>query len=169
LDNRTKKFPLWQVFIVLLGAPALYAFIFVISGVSFATFSNYAFLAGMVTEYIFFGIVLWFLRQMGKNLADIGLVMSQWRREVLLGLGLGVMLFMLFGILVTIVESFLPSAVSQEPRPLWASLLFGFALVTAFAPIEEIIWRGYAITFLRQHLNTWVAVIVASATFGLIH
>ncbi len=169
VNSPTKKFPLWQIFLILLGAPALYVFIFVISGVSFETFSNYAFLAGMVVEYIFFGIVLWFLRRAGKHLSDIGLVMDKWPREVLLGLGLGVALFMLSGILIAIMESFLPYALSREPRPLWASLLFGFALVTAFAPIEEIIWRGYAVTFLRQHLNVWLAVIIASATFGLMH
>ncbi|MFQ6059016.1 MAG: lysostaphin resistance A-like protein [Anaerolineae bacterium] len=169
MDSRKKELPLWQVLVVLLGAPALYVLMFVISGVSFATFSRYAFIAGMVTEYIFLGIVVWFLRQTGKRLADIGLVMDQWRREALLGLGLGVVLFMLSGIMITTVERFLPSAISREPRPLWASLLFGFGVVTAFAPIEEIIWRGYAVTFLRQHLNTWVAVIIASVTFGLMH
>lgn len=169
MDSRKKELPLWQVLVVLLGAPALYVLMFVISGVSFATFSRYAFIAGMVTEYIFLGIVVWFLRQTGKRLADISLVMDQWRREALLGLGLGVVLFMLSGIMITTVERFLPSAISREPRPLWASLLFGFGVVTAFAPIEEIIWRGYAVMFLRQHLNTWVAVIIASVTFGLMH
>lgn len=168
-DLRNKKFPLWRVFTVLLGAPALYVFIFAISGVSFVTFSNYAFLAGMVVEYVFLGIVVWFLHQEGKRLTDVGFKKDRWQREVLLGVSLGLALFMLSGILITIAESFLPSAISREPRPLWASLLFGFALVTAFAPIEEIIWRGYAITFLRQHFNTWIAVIIASVAFGLMH
>jgi len=169
MGSRAKGSPLWQVLAVLLGAPALYALMFAVSGVSFATFSRYAFIAGMVTEYIFLGIVVWFLCQRGKRLADIGLVMSRWPREVLLGLGLGVVLFMLSGLMTTAVERFLPSAISREPRPLWASLLFGLGLVTAFAPIEEIVWRGYALTSLREHLSTWVAVVIASVAFGLMH
>ena len=78
-------------------------------------------------------------------------------------------LVMLSGLMTTAVERFLPSAISREPRPLWASLLFGLGLVTAFTPIEEIIWRGYALTSLREHLSTWVAVVIASVAFGLMH
>jgi len=169
MDSRTKRSPLWQISAVLLGAPALYALMFTISRVSFATFSRYAFIAGMLTEYIFLGIVVWFLRRVGKRLADIGLAMGRWRREALLGLGLGVVLFTLYGMMTTVVEKVLPSAVSREPRPLWASMLFGLGLVTAFAPIEEIIWRGYALTSLREHLSTWTAVVIASVAFGLMH
>jgi membrane protease YdiL (CAAX protease family) len=44
------------------------------------------------------------------------------------------------------------------------------ALLTAFAPIEEIVWRGYAIKSLTQHLrSTGAAVLIASVAFGLMH
>ena len=170
MNSSTKQTELWQVFLVLLAAPLFQALLFFISGVSLATFSRFSFIPGMVTLYIFLGIVMWSLRQGGKRLADIGLVLNRWGREALLGLGLGIVIFVLMSFLIFWVEKFLPSAVSREPRPLWGALLFGFALLTAFAPIEEIIWRGYAITILRKHLGrTWAAVLIASAAFGLLH
>jgi len=78
MDSRFRDFPLWKVFTVILGAPALYVFMFAISRVSFVTFSNYAFIAGMVVEYVFLGIVMWFLHQEGKRLTDIGFTKDQW-------------------------------------------------------------------------------------------
>jgi membrane protease YdiL (CAAX protease family) len=162
--------PLWQIAFVLLGAPALQWLLFVASGVTFATFSRFAFLAGMLTEYIAFAFVLLILRRAGMRLSDIGLNAERWGRDTLVGIGAGVVLFVVSGVLMVVIEPILPSTLSRDPRPPWAAVVYAFALLTAFAPIEEIVWRGYAIKSLTQHLrSTGAAVLIASVAFGLMH
>lgn len=162
---------IWQLLVILLGAPLFQAVVFLLSGVSFETHYRYAFLSGMVMEYIFLALVIWFLRKNGRSLANIGLKRPErWSREILIGLGLGVALFVLMGILNWILSLVFPSLETTAQRPVWAGWVYGFALITAFAPIEEIIWRGYALTLLREHLkSTFVIVTIASVAFGLIH
>lgn len=166
----TTQSPLWQVTVVLLGAPALQALFFLLSGTTFEVHSRFAFLSGMVMLYLCFALVLWFMRQRGARLADLGFSKNRWGREVLMGIGAGILLFLFSGLLFVGIEKILPSAISREPRPLWATLIYGFALITAFAPIEEIIWRGYAIKALEERFKKrWLAVLVASVGFGLVH
>jgi membrane protease YdiL (CAAX protease family) len=162
--------PRWQVVGILAGAPALQTAMFFASRVDLATFSRFAFVAGALTEYVVLLLVIRFLRQQGSDLTDIGWRLTRWPRELLLGVGLGVALFVVAGVGSFFVEQVLPSSISRDPRPSWAAWVYGFALVTAFAPIEEIVWRGYAITVLREQLGSaWAAVLLASFAFGLLH
>ena len=165
-SNRT---PLWQIISILLGAPTLQAFLYVASGVSSATFRRLTFIWGATTEYVVFAVVLLFLRQRRVRLADLGLRGEGWAREVLVGIAAGVSLFVFSGILMVLLEPILPSTLSREARPPWAAWVYAVALVTAFAPIEEIVWRGYAIRCLGEHMRRWQAVLVASLAFGLMH
>ena len=162
--------PSWQVALVLLGAPAFQALLFFASRLDLATFSRFAFVAGLVTEYVVLALVLVFLRQRGMLLADIGLTTERWPREVMIGLVAGILLFILAGVGGYLVEQILPSTISREPRPTWAALVYGFALLTAFAPIEEIVWRGYAMAFLEERMRSrWAVVMVTSVAFGALH
>jgi hypothetical protein len=116
--------PLWQIAFVLLGAPALQWLLFVASGVTFATFSRFAFLAGMLTEYIAFAFVLLILRRAGMRLSDIGLNAERWGRDTLVGIGAGVVLFVVSGVLMVVIEPILPSTLSRDPRPPWAAVVY---------------------------------------------
>ena len=82
MNRSTVRTPVWQLALVLLGAPALEALFFVASGVSFETFSRFAFIWGAPTEYIVFAVVLLFLRRSHVSLADLGLTGDGWRRRV---------------------------------------------------------------------------------------
>jgi len=162
---------IWQLLLILLGAPLFQWVLFILSGVSFETHYQYAFLSGMAMEYIFLCLVVWFLRKNGRSLADIGFRSPErWFREILIGLGAGVALFLLMGILNWLLALIFTSPEIAAHRPVWAGWVYGFALLTAFAPIEEIIWRGYAITLLREHIrHTFLVVTIASLAFSLIH
>ena len=161
---------MWQIALVLLGAPALEALLFVASGVPFETFSRFTFIWGAPTEYIVFAVVLLFLRRGRVGLADLGLKGDGWGREVLVGIGAGVSLFLLSAVIMGPLEQVLPSTLSRDPRPPWAALVYAVALVTAFAPIEELVWRGYALRCLGEHLpRRCQAVLLASGAFGAMH
>lgn len=166
ISDRT---PLWQIILILLGAPALQALLYVASGVSSDTFSRFTFIWGAATEYVVFGVVLLFLRRRRVSLADLGVNGERWGREVLVGIAAGVSLFIFSGVLMVLLEPILPSTLSREARPTWAAWVYAVALVTAFAPIEEIVWRGYAIRCLGEYMRRWQAALVASLAFGLMH
>lgn len=143
---------------------------FLASRLDLATFSRFAFVAGGLTEYVVLVVVVRFVHQRGRRLADLGLVSSRRVRETFVGIGVGVLLIIVTAVGGFFLEQVLPSTLSRDPRPTWAAWVYGLALVTAFAPIEEIVWRGYAITTLRERLgSTHAAVIVASAAFALMH
>ena len=98
MHSRVKKLPLWEVLAVLLGAPALYALMFLISGVSFSTFSHYAFLAGTLTEYIFLGIALCFLRRSRDAAREYRSCNGPMATRSAARLRFGIGLFMLFAV-----------------------------------------------------------------------
>jgi len=154
----------------LVGAPAFQALLYFASGVDFDTFSRFAFVAGVITEYVAFLVVWRFLRQRGMGLAEIGFVRRAWKREALIGVVMGIVLIVLAGFGAFYVEQILPSTVSRDPRPTWAAIVYGLALVTAFAPLEEIIWRGYAIRMLEEATRSRAAaVLLAAVGFGVLH
>lgn len=160
----------WQLVVVLAGAPLFQGLLFLASGASLETHYRFAFLSGMTTEYIFFAVVLWFLRRNDLHLADVGLSLQGWAVEGAIGIGTGLLLFVAMGILIVGLTPLLPFIQSARPRPPWAAWVYGFALLTAFAPIEEIVWRGYAISALREHMRRfWLSALIASLSFGAMH
>ena len=92
-----------------------------------------------------------------------------WVREGLLGVLLGVGILVFAAVLFTVLEPIIPASTPPGLMPRWGALLYGFALISAFAPIEEVVWRGYAITVLRKHVGVTAAVLMSSIAFGAMH
>lgn len=163
--------PAWQVLGVLAAAPALEALPLIVPGVSVRTVVRFAFLPGMITEYLLAAVVVLSLRRAGDGLASVGVSTDGWRREALVGLGLGLGFWVLFPITDWVAGQLLPrtAAYAWEGRPAWAAVVFAVAVVTAFAPIQELVWRGYAIGGLQRHVGFPGAVAVQAVAFGLYH
>jgi membrane protease YdiL (CAAX protease family) len=52
----------------------------------------------------------------------------------------------------------------------WAQLPFAFLLIVILAPIcEELFFRGLLLDWLRQKMNVWIAAIILSVVFSLLH
>ena len=145
------------------------ACLFFLSGVSFSAHQRFAFLTGAPSQYLFLIVVLRSLSRSKWTLGDIGLTRRNWVREGLLGVLIGVALFVFAAVLFTALESILPASIPAGVMPRWGALVYGFALLTAFAPIEEVIWRGYAITLLRERVGVTGAVLVSAVGFGAMH
>lgn len=155
---------------VLVLAPCLQLAFFVASGVSFETHADFAFLTGIPALYLIGAFTWWLLRRRGRSWRDVGWDVEGWPREAVLGAAAGLGVMTLVAFLGFALEPVLPSAVSPEVRPRWAALVYGFGLVTAFAPIEELVWRGWAFHELRDLTGSrWLAVALCSAAFGLLH
>ena len=145
------------------------ALLYLLSGASFSTHQQFAFLTGAPSLYLFLFVTLRVLSRSRWKLTDIGLARRGWVREALLGVPIGFALFLFAGVLFVALEPILPASTPGGAVPRWAAFVYGFAVLTAFAPIEEIIWRGYAITVLREHLGANAAVLVSAVGFGVLH
>ena len=71
------------------------------------------------------------------------------------------------GIKVTGTIAMMTSAFSQASGPLFPVLLFFVGPMAGFS--EELFFRGYMQTRLRQHWRPWPAIAVTAALFGLLH
>jgi membrane protease YdiL (CAAX protease family) len=135
----------------------------------------------MINDSIMF-LVLWFiLRRGGWRWGDIGWRFGNWRQvalDVLVGVAGGALFYWLdeaaIGPAVEKICGALhwtyPGLARVHPQP--SPMLFAAMIVTStlFAgTVEESIYRGYAITALRQRLGTAVAALVTSAFFGVLH
>jgi hypothetical protein len=55
------------------------------------------------------------------------------------------------------------------PKTAFTHMLL-FVTIAVIAPVlEEVLFRGYLQTSLMQHMKPWLAILVASATFGAVH
>lgn len=52
----------------------------------------------------------------------------------------------------------------------WLQLPFAFFLVAIVAPVcEELIFRGLLLDWLKQEVNVWIAAVILSIVFSLLH
>lgn len=81
------------------------------------------------------------------------------------------------GIIVALSRAFIPflnfeqaQVTGFEEISQQYELILAFLTLVVIAPVaEEILFRGYLLGKLRNHAPTWVAILVSSALFGLVH
>lgn len=130
-----------------------------------------------VNHLALFGLLLFFLKRGGEDLADIGWSVrtlgSTLAREVGAGLAGAVGLYLFKELAI---DSARALAAGHAPtftslfafRP--GSLEVGMALAaTTLVFVEESIYRGFALPFLEDRWGTVAAVLVTSVAFGLLH
>jgi membrane protease YdiL (CAAX protease family) len=115
-------------------------------------------------------IISWIYFVEKRTIASIG-----WKKltvkTIFGGLGLGLALFILFGILTTVIQA-IGLELNQEMAELFASQPFPLLLLIALRAgvVEEVLFRGYA--FERIHDLTkskWIAALVPLIIFTLAH
>ncbi len=127
-------------------------------------------------------VVLWMvMRRGGWRMADIGWRFGNWRQVALdvgLGVAVGALLYWIENAAIGPAAEKICAALHWSyaglprvlPQPSPVLFVARIATTTLFAgTVEESIYRGYAITALRQRLGTTVAVLVTSAFFGAMH
>lgn len=158
-----------EVCALLLGPSALTAAIWAAGPLSFTEYARVAFVPGMLVEYLFALALLLVLRHRGAGMASVG-----WRGrrpgDLVVGIGTGIALFLAFGLVAAGLAKVLPAVDFRGPRPAWATWVYGFGVLTAFAPVEELLWRGYALSRLKTlGLGMPAAVTLSSTAFASLH
>lgn len=151
-------------------------------GVSFAGLNHSVFETVVASVVYVFALALivgipWLLAKRRASLADIGLArLPTWQD---LGFApLGFIIYLLVSGIVVYLVGLLFSGfnVSQVQEVGFGNItqryeyLLAFVTLVVIAPIaEEALFRGYLYGKLRRSLPVWVAIIIVSALFGLIH
>ena len=126
-------------------------------------------LALLAALYLIAPLVLWLVLQwQGMSWLDCGITgkLSFWL-SLLVGLALGI-----GGIFATfIVEGWLGWLEwhRENWQRLWRSTLNLLAAALAIAIIEELVFRGFCLTVLAENYGLWLAAILSSSIFALLH
>lgn len=119
---------------------------------------------------LFLAMILWIYFVEKRSITSIG-----WKKltvkTILSGIGLGLVVFILFGILTTVIQA-IGLELSKETAELIAGQSIPFLLLIALraAVVEEVLYRGYA--FERIYALTkskWIAGLVPVIIFTLVH
>jgi membrane protease YdiL (CAAX protease family) len=115
-------------------------------------------------------MILWIYFVEKRTITSIG-----WKKltvkTILVGLGLGLVLFIVFGIANVVIQK-LGLELNQEIAQMISSksLPVLFLLVLRAAVVEEVLYRGYAIERINELTNSkWVAGLVPLIMFMLVH
>lgn len=115
-------------------------------------------------------IIVWIYFVEKRLITSIG-----WKkltvRTVLSGIGLGLVVFILFGILTTVIQA-IGLELSKETAELIASQSIPFLLLMALraAVVEEVLYRGYAFERIYDLTKSkWIAGLVPVIIFTLVH
>lgn len=123
----------------------------------------------LASLYLIAPLVLWRANGViNKSFADYGL---RWNFEILLSLGLGFSFAVLSLVILFGIQTALGWLTWQqiEIRQLLAILLPILLLAIWISGIEELIFRGFLLTQLRQDYSIVVAAILSSLIFALLH
>ena len=119
---------------------------------------------------LFLVIMLWVYFVEKKTITSIG-----WKKitvkTVFVGIGLGIALFILFGVIMTVIQA-IGLELNQEVAQLFASqsIPFLMLIVLRAAVVEEVLYRGYAFErILELTKSKWVAALVPVLIFMLAH
>lgn len=121
--------------------------------------------------------VPWGIRRSRTTRKDVGLErLPSWQDIALAPAGFFVYLLLSAGLLA-LLSSFLPFIDVDQAQDVGFSqltqryeLILAFITLVVIAPVaEEILFRGYLFGKLRAYAPLWVAIIVTSLLFGLVH
>mgnify|MGYP000467572470 CR=1 FL=1 len=194
-NSSRKKGHTWR-WLVALGLPAwvLLAFMTVQLIVGFVLYGlglvgvNFEALNGAVQSTFLGGVIYlvtllvvigvpWLVLQKKTSLTELGLSHSiRWRDIGMAPLGFVAYIF-LSAVLLVIAQQILPFVDFEQAQDVGFSgltmqyeYILAFSMLVVIAPVaEEIIFRGYLFAKLRARLPLWIAILITSLLFGLVH
>lgn len=121
--------------------------------------------------------VPWLVRKKRVSAEDIGLHRLPFWRDILMApVGL-IVYFILSAAFILTITALIPSFNVNQPQDTGFNaitqqyqLILAFITLVVLAPVaEEILFRGYLFGKLRKLVPLWVAILITSILFGLIH
>ena len=124
------------------------------------TLLSFVFIAGL-----FF---LWVKLFEKRPIVTLGFYKDSWKKELLKGFGLGILLFSVVMLILILTGSY------QLVGTTFTPYAFGFVLLTIpfwliQGGTEELITRGWLLPVMAEKSNKIIAIVVSSSLFGLLH
>lgn len=124
------------------------------------TLLSFVFIAGL-----FF---LWVKLFEKRPIVTLGFYKANWKKELLKGFGLGILLFSVVMLILILTGSY------QLVGTTFTPYAFGFVLLTIpfwliQGGTEELITRGWLLPVMAEKSNKIIAIVVSSSLFGLLH
>jgi len=121
------------------------------------------------------GLLFLVLRAHRERISDLGFRRRAWKFDVLLGLALVPVLFLISGVIAAVFQTYLPKHFSSH-NPLLEIIhtrrelsLFVLSALAA-GGIKEELQRAFILTRFREHLGTaWLGLLLWSIVFGAAH
>jgi membrane protease YdiL (CAAX protease family) len=134
------------------------------------------FLFVLCAEALTFGAIVWFIRRRGASLKDIGWRKPQWL-HILYAFGGFAVYFIGYGLLLAMVSKAFPGFNANQKQDVGFenaitpfSLGLTFVSLVVLPPIvEELVFRGFLYTGLRNRLKPIAAALATSALFASAH
>jgi membrane protease YdiL (CAAX protease family) len=128
-----------------------------------------------INELIFLGITLWFARNKGATLKDLGI--KNVKLKILVIVSFLAIFLVLLGALIQIAEIIVfgpdpmtdPYYEAFAPRNLFQLVILIFISLIFVGPIEELSFRGFIQKGFENSFGKFKGLIVASLLFGLAH
>ncbi|WP_308253865.1 type II CAAX endopeptidase family protein [Geminocystis sp. GBBB08] len=137
-----------------------------------APISNTQKLTFIISLYALAPILTWAMITLEQtSLEKIGLIFqASLFKSILFGYGLGIITTFIIDALELVTGSLkLNNQEDSTPNNIWLNLPILLFLSFFIASIEELIFRGIFVNFLREDFNIWLSAIISSVIFALLH
>lgn len=119
----------------------------------------------------------WLIKRRRVTAQELGLHRLPLWRDILMAPAGFVVYLIVSGLLMLLVSTLIPSFNANQHQDTGFTglgqqyeLILAFITLVVIAPVaEEVLFRGYLLSQLRKYVPVWVAVLVTSILFGLIH
>ena len=124
------------------------------------SFFSFVFIAGL--------FLLWVKFFEQRPIVTLGFYKDNWKKELLKGFGLGLLLFSIVMLILILTGSY------QLVGTTFTPYAFGFVLLTIpfwliQGGTEELVTRGWLLPVMAEKSNKIIAIVVSSSLFGLLH
>ena len=132
-------------------------------------FGDYYLLLALFSSVFIAGLFfLWVKLFEQRPIVTLGFYKDNWKKELLKGFGLGLLLFSVVMLILILTGSY------QLVGTTFTPYAFGFVLLTIpfwliQGGTEELITRGWLLPVMAEKSNKIVAIVVSSSLFGLLH
>jgi len=125
----------------------------------------------ILNHSIIFFILLFLLRKNSLSLKYIGLKMTSPKNfliDIFIGVMIGVFLFMVFSLIFIFLEKITGTGLFKPSQnfPYFDFLISG---IVFGGIVEELVYRGYGITFLKTNFGNIQSILITSLFFSLLH
>ncbi|PSR04964.1 MAG: CPBP family intramembrane metalloprotease [Bacteroidetes bacterium SW_10_40_5] len=127
----------------------------------------YFLLVSQTTVFLINLVVVWIFRKKidNQSFQSLGFQWTRYGSDFAFGIGLGILLPLMALVLLRYMDVLYIKSFAFE----WPRIIIGFFMLISVALNEELIIRGYLLKNLMRSLQNWMALLITSVIFTIMH